>query len=88
VAAGGVGVGAITPGVVSVVLGTSGVARANQRSPDRGGGAAARLCHALPERYLMGDAERGGELRGLRHLAPGVSFDDLFAEAGGGSDRE
>jgi xylulokinase len=84
-AAGGVGVGAIAPGVVSVVLGTSGVVFAPTSVPlIEAEGRLHAFCHALPERWhLMGvTLSAAGSLQWHRDtLAPGVSFDDLLAEA-------
>jgi xylulokinase len=84
-AAGGVGVGAIAPGVVSVVLGTSGVVFAPTDAPlIEPEGRVHAFCHALPERWhLMGvTLSAAGSLQWYRDtLAPGVPFDDLLAEA-------
>ena len=84
-AAGAVGVGAVREGVVSVVLGTSGVVFATVDAPRVE--PAARLhafCHAVPERWhLMGVMlSAAGSLRWFRDaLAPGVAYDVLLAEA-------
>ncbi len=81
------GVGVIEPGVVSVVLGTSGVVLA--ALPAYAHDARARVhafCHALPGTWeAMGVMlNAAGSLRWLRDaLAPGMSFDDLTAEAAG-----
>jgi len=84
-AAGGMGVGAIAPGVVSVVLGTSGVVFAPTDAPlIEPEGRLHAFCHALPERWhLMGvTLSAAGSLQWYRDtLAPGVAFDDLLAEA-------
>ncbi len=85
-AAGAVGVGVDRPGPVSVVLGTSGVVFA--ALPDFKPDPAARVhtfCHAVPDRWhAMGVMlSAAGSLRWLRDVAaPGVSFDELMAEAG------
>lgn len=79
------GVGAIEPGVVSVVLGTSGVVLAPL--PAYGHDAKGRVhafCHALPETWeAMGVMlNAAGALRWARDaLAPGVGFDELTATA-------
>ncbi|MGH3111721.1 MAG: xylulokinase [Gaiellaceae bacterium] len=84
-----VGVGVIEPGVVSVVLGTSGVVLASL--PEYAHDAEARVhafCHALPGTWeAMGVMlNAAGSLRWFRDaLAPGVSFDQLTAEAAGWS---
>jgi xylulokinase len=84
-AAGGVGVGAIAPGTVSVVLGTSGVVFAPTDTPlIEPEGRLHAFCHALPDRWhLMGvTLSAAGSLQWYRDtLAPSVSFDDLLAEA-------
>ena len=79
------GVGVISPGTVSVVLGTSGVVLAalHEYAHD----AAARVhafCHAAPGLWeAMGVMlNAAGALQWFRDaLAPGMSFDDLTAEA-------
>ena len=79
------GVGVIAPGTVSVVLGTSGVVLAalHEYAHD----AAARVhafCHAAPGLWeAMGVMlNAAGALQWFRDaLAPGMSFDDLTAEA-------
>jgi xylulokinase len=84
-AAAGIGVGAIRPGVVSVVLGTSGVvfSTLDAYRPDPLG----RLqtcCHAVPGVWhAMGVMlSAAGSLRWLRGLtAPEMSYDDLVAGA-------
>jgi xylulokinase len=84
-AAGGVGVGAVAPGVVSVVLGTSGVVFAPTDAPlVEPAGRLHAFCHALPQRWhLMGvTLSAAGSLQWYRDtLALGVSFDDLLTEA-------
>ena len=80
-----VGVGAIEPGVVSVVLGTSGVVLASL--PAYAHDPEARVhafCHALPDTWeAMGVMlNAAGALRWFRDaFAPGASFDELTAEA-------
>jgi xylulokinase len=84
-AAGAIGVGAVRPGVVSLVLGTSGVVFAPTAEPfieERG-----RLhafCHAVPGRWhLMGVMlSAAGSLRWYRDtVAPGANYDDLLSPA-------
>ena len=82
------GVGVIEPGVVSVVLGTSGVVLAAlpayAHDPE---GRVHAFCHALPDTWeAMGVMlNAAGSLRWLRDaLAPGASFDELTAEAAAG----
>jgi xylulokinase len=80
-----VGVGVIEPGVVSVVLGTSGVVLASL--PAYAHDAEARVhafCHALPGTWeAMGVMlNAAGSLRWLRDaLAPDASFEELTSEA-------
>jgi xylulokinase len=84
-AAGGLGVGVVRPGPLSVVLGTSGVVftalDAYAHDPQ------ARVhafCHAVPDTWhAMGVMlSAAGSLRWLRDVAaPGVPFGDLVAEA-------
>ena len=79
------GVGVITPGIVSVVLGTSGVVLA--ALPEYAHEAEARVhafCHAAPGLWeAMGVMlNAAGALRWFRDaLAPAASFDELTAEA-------
>ena len=79
------GVGAIEPGVLSLVLGTSGVVLAPL--PAYAHDAQARVhafCHAVPDTWeAMGVMlNAAGSLRWLRDvLAPGVPYADLVAEA-------
>jgi xylulokinase len=84
-AAGAVGVGAVRPGVVGLVLGTSGVVFATTPSaliePE---GRLHAFCHSVPGRWhLMGVMlSAAGSLRWYRDtLAPGVGFDELLAPA-------
>jgi xylulokinase len=79
------GVGAVEPGTLSVVLGTSGVVLAPL--PSYAHDRTARVhafCHALPGTWeAMGVMlNAAGALRWLRDaVAPGVPFDELTAEA-------
>ena len=81
------GVGAIDAGTVSVVLGTSGVVLAPL--PTYAHDREARVhvfCHALPDMWeAMGVMlNAAGSLRWFRDaLAPGSSYEELAAEAGG-----
>lgn len=84
-AAGAVGVGAVEPGVVSLVAGTSGVVFAPLGSyayePD---GRLHAFCHAVPGQWhFMGVMlSAAGSLQWYRDtLAPDMSFDELTAEA-------
>ncbi len=84
-AAGAVGVGAVRPGVVGLVLGTSGVVFAPTAEPfiEKQGRLHA-FCHSAPGRWhLMGVMlSAAGSLRWHRDtVAPGRSYDDLVAEA-------
>jgi xylulokinase len=84
-AAGAVGAGAITPGVVSLTLGTSGVVFATTDSPlVEPEGRLHAFCHAVPGKWhLMGvTLSAAGSLQWYRDtLAAGESFDALVAEA-------
>jgi xylulokinase len=84
-AAGAVGVGAVEPGIVSVVLGTSGVVFAATPAPYvEPEGRLHAFPHAVPETWnLMGVMlSAAGSLRWYRDtLAPGVGYDDLLAPA-------
>ncbi len=84
-AAGAVGVGAVEPGIVGLVLGTSGVVFASTGAPYiEKDGLLHAFCHALPGAWhLMGVMlSAAGSLQWHRDtLAPGVSFDDLLAPA-------
>jgi xylulokinase len=79
------GVGAVEPGTLSVVLGTSGVVFAPL--PTYANDASARVhafCHAIPDTWeAMGVMlNAAGALRWFRDVvAPGVSFDELTVEA-------
>ena len=81
------GVGVVEPGTVSVVLGTSGVVLA--ALPEYTHDPHARVhafCHALPGTWeAMGVMlNAAGSLRWFRDaLAPGSSYEELAAEAGG-----
>jgi xylulokinase len=82
-AAGAVGVGAVQPGVVGLVLGTSGVVFAPTADPlvEKEGRLQAH-CHAASGRWhLMGVMlSAAGSLRWYRDtVAPGMSYDDLLA---------
>jgi len=84
-AAGAVGVGAVRPGVVGLVLGTSGVVFATTPSaliePE---GRLHSFCHSIPNRWhFMGVMlSAAGSLRWYRDtLAPGVDFEDLIASS-------
>ena len=84
-AAQAVGVGAVSPGVLALTLGTSGVLFATTETPiiDPDGRLHA-FCHALPDRWtLMGVMlSAAGSFQWLRDtLAPSESFDALVAEA-------
>lgn len=80
-----VGVGAVTPGVVALTVGTSGVVFATTPSaliePE---GRLHAFCHAVPGRWhFMGVMlSAAGSLQWYRDtLAPSMSFDDLLKEA-------
>jgi xylulokinase len=84
-AAGAVGVGAVTEGIVSLALGTSGVVFASSDKPFiEPEGRLHAFCHALPNKWhLMGVMlSAAGSLRWYRDtLAPGMGYDDLLAPA-------
>lgn len=84
-AAGAVGVGAVREGIVSLVLGTSGVVFATSEAPRlEAEGRLHAFCHALPGRWhLMGVMlSAAGSLRWWRDTAaPGVPFAELLAPA-------
>jgi xylulokinase len=84
-AAQAVGVGAVSPGVLAVTLGTSGVIFAPTDRPlIEPQGRLHAFCHAVPGRWhLMGVMlSAAGSLQWLRDtLAPGVPFDELVSEA-------
>lgn len=85
-AAGAVGVGAVEPGIVGLVLGTSGVVFASTGEPFiEKNGLLHAFCHAVPDTWhLMGVMlSAAGSLQWYRDtLAPDVSFDDLIAPTG------
>ena len=82
-AAGAVGVGAVTEGIVSLALGTSGVVFATTNRPVyQPEGRLHAFCHSVPERWhLMGvTLAAAGSLRWYRDtLAPGVGYEELLA---------
>ncbi|HQE92989.1 MAG TPA: xylulokinase [Anaerolineae bacterium] len=84
-AAGAVGVGAVEPGIVGLVLGTSGVVFASTDAPYiEKNGLLHAFCHAVPGAWhLMGVMlSAAGSLQWHRDtLAPGISFDDLLVPA-------
>jgi xylulokinase len=84
-AAGGVGAGAIRPGILSVTLGTSGVVFAATDSPlIEPRGRLHAFCHAVPDRWhLMGVMlSAAGSLQWFRDaLAPQAGFEEIVAEA-------
>lgn len=84
-AAGAVGTGAVTEGVVSLALGTSGVVFATTDKPFiEPDGRLHAFCHSVPNKWhLMGVMlSAAGSLRWYRDtLAPGTSYDDLLAPA-------
>ncbi|MDQ2673559.1 MAG: xylulokinase [Chloroflexota bacterium] len=84
-AANAVGVGAISPGVVALSLGTSGVLfAATDRPVVEAGGRVHAFCHAIPHRWHLMSVmlSAAGSLRWYRDaIAPGISFDELVAEA-------
>jgi xylulokinase len=84
-AAGAVGVGAVEPGIVSVVLGTSGVVFAATSAPFvEPEGRLHAFCHAAPATWhLMGVMlSAAGSLQWYRDaLAPDLDFDALLAPA-------
>ncbi|MGH2504388.1 MAG: xylulokinase, partial [Ktedonobacterales bacterium] len=84
-AAQAVGVGAVTPGVMALTLGTSGVLFATTETPTIDAeGRLHAFCHAVPGRWsLMGVMlSAAGSFQWLRDtLAPGASFDTLVEEA-------
>ncbi|HEY7849767.1 MAG TPA: xylulokinase [Ktedonobacterales bacterium] len=84
-AAQAVGVGAVTPGVLALTLGTSGVIFATTDTPViEPDGRLHAFCHAVPGRWhLMGVMlSAAGSFQWLRDtLAPHVSFETLVAEA-------
>lgn len=84
-AAGAVGTGAVSEGVVSLALGTSGVVFATTDKPfTEPDGRLHAFCHSVPNKWhLMGVMlSAAGSLRWYRDtLAPGTSYDDLLAPA-------
>jgi xylulokinase len=84
-AANAVGVGAIATGVVALSLGTSGVVfAATDRPIVEPRGRVHAFCHALPNRWHLMSVmlSAAGSLRWFRDtLAPGISFEELTAEA-------
>ncbi len=86
-AANAVGVGAISPGVVALSLGTSGVIFAATDTPIvEPAGRVHAFCHAVPERWHLMSVmlSAAGSLRWYRDaLAPGIGFDELVGEAAG-----
>ncbi|MFP5342139.1 MAG: xylulokinase [Candidatus Limnocylindria bacterium] len=85
-AANAVGVGAVTPGIVALSLGTSGVVFATTASPLRDpAGQVHAFCHAVPDRWHLMTVmlSAAGSLRWFRDaLAPEVPFGELAAAAG------
>ena len=85
-AANGVGVGAVSAGVIALSLGTSGVIfAATDRPLFEPRGRVHAFCHAVPDRWHMMSVmlSAAGSLRWFRDaLAPGVAFADLAASAG------
>jgi xylulokinase len=84
-AAGAVGVGAVEPGIVGLVMGTSGVVFASTGEPFiEEQGRLHAFCHAVPGAWhLMGVMlSAAGSLQWYRDtLAPDTDFDDLLAPA-------
>ena len=83
-AAGAVGTGAVSPGIVSVSLGTSGVVFAALDRPEfDGAGRAHTFCHANGGWHAMGvQLSCGGALRWFRdRFRPGASYDEIVALA-------
>lgn len=84
-AAQAVGVGAVTPGVLALTLGTSGVLFATTETPTiEPEGRLHAFCHAVPDRWhLMGVMlSAAGSMQWARDtLAPEASFEALDAEA-------
>lgn len=84
-AANAVGVGAVSPGIMALSLGTSGVVFATTEGPSvESLGRVHAFCHAVPGRWhMMGVMlSAAGSLRWLRDtVAPSTSFDDLVAPA-------
>ena len=84
-AAQAVGVGAVSPGIVALTLGTSGVVFASSdEAIVEPQGRLHAFCHAVPSKWhLMGVMlSAAGSLRWFRDaLAPGTAFEALVAEA-------
>ena len=84
-AASAVGNGIVETGIASCTLGTSGVVFAHQDSPSYDPmGRVHTFCHAVPGKWhVMGVTQGAGlSLQWFRNqLAPGVTYDDLTAEA-------
>ncbi len=84
-AANAVGVGAVTPGVVALSLGTSGVIFATTDTPLRDPlGQVHAFCHGVPDRWHLMTVmlSAAGSLRWFRDvLAPGIDFGELVAPA-------
>lgn len=84
-AAGAVGMGAVTPGAVSITVGTSGVIFAATAEPViEPSGLLHSFCHSVPDMWhMMGVMlSAAGSLQWYRDtLAPGVSFSALTEEA-------
>jgi xylulokinase len=84
--ANGAGVGAVSPGIVALSLGTSGVIFAATDAPlYEPHGRVHAFCHAIPERWHLMSVmlSAAGSLRWFRDtVAPGESFEDLVATAG------
>lgn len=84
-AAGAVGVGAVTPGIISLVLGTSGVVFATTPGPFiEPQGRLHAFCHSVPGAWhFMGVMlSAAGSLQWYRDvLAPCMPYDDLIAPA-------
>ncbi|MCB0114195.1 MAG: xylulokinase [Caldilineaceae bacterium] len=84
-AAGAVGTGAVSEGIVSLALGTSGVVFATTDKPFiESEGRLHAFCHSVPGKWhLMGVMlSAAGSLRWYRDtLAPGMVYDDLLAPA-------
>jgi xylulokinase len=84
-AANAVGVGAVTPGVMALSLGTSGVVFATTDRPViEPSGRAHAFCHAVPERWHLMTVmlSAAGSLRWFRDaVAPGVGYPELLQGA-------
>ena len=85
--AGAVGIGVVEPGAVSCTLGTSGVVFAHMENVAYDpGGRVHTFCHAVRDKWhVMGVTQGAGlSLQWFRNqFAPGVSYDELLAEAAG-----